>query len=205
METEQNRSLAESLVKQLTGGERIRARRMREDFWEFDPTHKIVLCTNHKPKVKGRDHAMWRRLRLVPFTVRFEGERQDKKLHEKLEAEAEGILAWAVRGCLDWRANGLGEPLAVSAATSEFRSEQDVIGRFVANSCLIREAFRVKFSLFYEALEASCAEIGDELPSRRIVGEFLKEREFEEKHSNGRWYLGIALKAETSDPSVGEF
>ena len=110
-ETEQNRRLNEALVKALTGGERIRARRMREDFWEFDPTHKVILCTNHKPQVRGTDHAIWRRLRLLPFEKTFwnpddsesgpDELRQDKELMGRLLLESEGILFWAVPGCLE--------------------------------------------------------------------------------------------------------
>ena len=117
---EDGRRLAESLAKQLTGGDRVKARRMREDFWEFEPTHKIFLAANHKPIVRGTDHGIWRRVKLVPFTVTVPAEEQDKRLAEKLTAEAAGILAWAVRGCLDWQSDGLGEPEEVKAATKEY-------------------------------------------------------------------------------------
>ena len=209
-ETEQSRYLAESLVKQLTGGDKIRARRMREDFWEFSPTHKLFMCTNHKPHVKGNDHAIWRRLVLVPFTVKFwnpdKGEsgpvelRQDKSLPEKLRAEAAGILAWAVHGCRDWQREGLCIPDAVRAATAKYRSEEDNLGRFVADCCLTTGAVRVKFSQLFEALEKWCTDNGEELPSRKAVGQWLQEHDFEEQHSGGRWYRGIALRAD-SEPA----
>ncbi len=102
IETDDGRRLAEGLVKQLTGSDKITARRMREDFWQFDPTHKVLLATNHKPEVRGTDHAIWRRLRLIPFDVVIPDEHQDKDLPLKLEAERAGILAWAVQGCLAW-------------------------------------------------------------------------------------------------------
>ncbi len=101
VETDEGRRFAESMVKDLTGSERIRARRMREDFWEFDPTHKIILASNHKPTVRGTDHAIWRRIRLVPFAVTIPESEQDKSLPGKLLTELPGILAWCVRGCLD--------------------------------------------------------------------------------------------------------
>lgn len=98
VETEASRKLAESILKMLTGGERIMARRLYEDFWEFDATHKSVLCTNHRPIISGTDHGIWRRLLLVPFLQRFGGARQDKHLPEKLKAERAGILAWLFVG-----------------------------------------------------------------------------------------------------------
>lgn len=140
-ETQQNRQLDEAMVKQLTGGDKIRARRMREDFWEFAPTHKIVLCTNHRPAVRGNDHGIWRRLLLVPFQVRFWDPdrnetgpahlRQDKDLKAKLKAESAGILAWLVRGCLAWQREGLEQPPDVRETTEEYRADQDVLGRFL--------------------------------------------------------------------------
>ena len=161
VETEDGRKLAESLVKQLTGGERIRARRMRKDFFEFNPTHKLVLCTNHKPRVKGTDHAIWRRIRLIPFTQRFEADRQDKTLPDKLAAEAEGILAWAVRGCLDWQANGLGEPSAVKAATADYRNSQDAIAEFIGDCCSVGDLLWTRSGDLRAAYETWCKERGD--------------------------------------------
>jgi P4 family phage/plasmid primase-like protien len=137
IETEDGRRLNETMVKELTGGDRIRARRMREDFWEFEPTHKIIMATNHKPIVRGTDLGIWRRLVLVPFTVRVEGAQAIKDMPEKLKAEYSGILAWMVRGCLDWQKNGLGAPEAVASATRTYRDEQDLMGDFLADECVI--------------------------------------------------------------------
>src|SRR5207237_1181559 len=135
-ETEEGRRLAEALVKDLTGGDRIRARRMREDFWEFAPTHKIILCTNHKPKIRGTDHAIRRRVRLVPFTAAIADHQEDKRLPEKLRAELPGILGWCVRGCLEWQRQGLGMPDVVKAATEGYRSEQDLLDAFIIECCV---------------------------------------------------------------------
>jgi putative DNA primase/helicase len=95
------RRLAEVMVKTLTGGDRVAARFMHQDYFEFDPTWTVLLAANHKPVVKGTDHAIWRRIHLIPFTVTISPEEQDRDLAAKLEAEAPGILAWAVRGCLE--------------------------------------------------------------------------------------------------------
>lgn len=197
-ETEGGCRLAEALVKQLTGGDRITARRMREDFWEFPPTHKLFLATNHKPQVKGTDHGIWRRLLLIPFTATFEGGSKDPELPAKLLTEAEGILAWAVRGCLAWQKEGLQPPPEVVAATQEYRSQEDVVGRFVTECCDIgRDDYCVRFSELYEAMSSWSADCGASLPAKRAVGTWLKERGMKEYRSNGRCYRGVQLKKET--------
>ena len=120
-------------MKQLTGGDPIRARRMRADFFEFAPSHKIWLASNHLPAVAGTDHAIWRRILLVPFEVTFTADQQDPRLGKKLEAEAPGILTWMVQGCLDWQANGLTIPDRVKTATDGYRAQEDHVGRFLAD------------------------------------------------------------------------
>jgi putative DNA primase/helicase len=123
MESAEGARLNEQFVKQMTGGDKITSTRMREDFWDFWPTHKVLLCTNHKPKIKETKDAIWRRLRLIPFTVRIPDEEQDKELPRKLRVESPGILAWCVRGCLEWQRHGLAEPDEVKAATKKYRIE----------------------------------------------------------------------------------
>src|SRR5208283_4668705 len=130
IETDDGRRLAEALVKELTGGDPIRARRMREDFWQFMPTHKVVLACNHRPTVRGTDHAIWRRLKLVPFNVVIPPNERDKQLPAKLRDELPGILAWAVRGCLDWQRHGLEDPKAIIAATADYQNAEDVLLNF---------------------------------------------------------------------------
>ena len=214
-ETEAGNRLAESLVKSLTGSDRIRARRMYENFWQFSPTHKLIMCTNHKPQVRGTDHSIWRRLVLIEFSRKFwnadKGEsgpdelKQDKGLPAKLKAESEGILAWAVKGCLDWLFGGLRIPESVRASTEEYRNEQDVLGRFVSECCMTGPAYKVKFSSLYEALERWANDGGDNLPSRRFVGGWLKDRDFKDRGNNGRWYLGIGLKADIRPDDGSEY
>ena len=196
VETESSRKLSESTVKMLTGGERIMARRMREDFWEFEPTHKLALCTNHKPVIVGTDHGIWRRLLLVPFTQRFEGARIDKRMTEKLKAESTGILAWLVRGCLDWHRDGLNPPGCVTAATDAYRSQEDVIGRFIAERCQRERSGAVRFSELYSVMEGWCADSGDDCPSKRKVGTWLTGQGYQPGSSNGRVYKGLVFKAD---------
>lgn len=134
-ETDMGCVLNEATIKMLTGGDAVTGRGMYENFSSFLPTHKLMLCTNHKPRVLGRDYAIWRRLKLIPFTVRFEGDQADKAMPEKLKAEDQGILAWMVRGCLDWLRGGLQEPECVQIATTEYAEEQDAVGQFIKEYC----------------------------------------------------------------------
>ncbi|MGD9704441.1 MAG: phage/plasmid primase, P4 family [Acidimicrobiia bacterium] len=130
-ETEAGAKLAEAKVKDLTGGDQLTARRMREDFWQFTPTHKLWLASNHRPQIAGADEGIWRRLRVIPFDVTIPPAERDPGLITRLERELPGILAWAVEGCVQWQTYGLGLPAAVDVATSEYRAEQDVVGQFL--------------------------------------------------------------------------
>ncbi|MEC1197638.1 phage/plasmid primase, P4 family, partial [Bacillus paralicheniformis] len=113
VESEEGQQLSESLVKQITGGEKMSARFLRQEYFEFTPEFKVFFTTNHKPIVKGSDEGIWRRIRLIPFTVTIPKEKVDKKLPQKLAAEMPGILRWAAEGCLKWQKEGLGEPEAI--------------------------------------------------------------------------------------------
>lgn len=169
-ETESGRRFAESLIKSLTGGEdRLKGRRMREDFWEFDATHKLWITGNHRPRIKGTDDGIWDRIRLIPFKVRFT--KPDKTLASKLAMELPGILAWCVCGCLDWQQHGLGEPDEVIEATAAYRSESDIVGRFIFECCAVDSWRRVSSAAVYQAYrdwggEMGKVEFGTELGSR---------------------------------------
>ncbi|HEX7082358.1 MAG TPA: phage/plasmid primase, P4 family [Gammaproteobacteria bacterium] len=151
-ETDDGAVLREGFVKQLTGNDRLKARYMRGDFFEFAPTHKVQLLTNHKPQIKGQDFAIWRRVLLVPYPVKFGsvGEVEsgkataprDDALPEALAAERAGVLRWIVEGTVEWHRGGLRPPDCVLAAGLEYQSEQDRVGQFVNECCeLDREAW----------------------------------------------------------------
>ncbi|MCL9861852.1 phage/plasmid primase, P4 family, partial [Ralstonia solanacearum] len=140
IETEQGRRWAESKVKNLTGGDKISARFMRQDFFEFFPQFKLFVAGNHKPAIRNIDEAMKRRLHLIPFTITVPPERRDKHLQQKLLAERDGILAWAIQGCLDWQRLGrLQPPQQVLDATEEYFEAEDALGRWLDERC-VREA-----------------------------------------------------------------
>lgn len=196
-EIEQGRAFSEVLVKQLTGGDAIKARRMREDFWDFLPTHKFFIAANHKPVVKGSDHAIWRRIRLIPFEVTISDAEKDPELPAKLARELPGILRWAVDGCLAWQKEGLGVPDAVAAATGAYREEQDVFGAFVADACTLSEHARVSAKELYVAYERWCLQNGEKALSARTVGVRLGERGLRPMKSGAvRFWSGISLKTD---------
>lgn len=173
-ETEAGRALAESTVKMLTGGDSISARFMRQDFFEFLPSHKLILSTNHKPVIKGTDRGIWRRVRLVPWDVVPAA--PDPTLKQKLLAEREGILAWCVAGCLKWQAEGLGSAGAIDAATSEYRDESDVLGRFLSD-CTVRVAdARTRSADLYSTYKRWCDEQGESPWTQTSFGRALGER-----------------------------
>jgi putative DNA primase/helicase len=196
-ETDAGRRLAEGTVKRLTGGDTIKARRMREDFWQFTPTHSIVMHTNHRPVVSGTDEGIWRRIRLVPFDVVIPVDERDGKLPEKLAAERDGILAWLVRGLADWRARGLAEPGAVVKATDAYRADSDTLARFIAEKCLTGPHWYCHSSDLFAAWQRWCAAENVEAGTHTAFSTAVEARGFDKHKSHGRQkWTGIALSAE---------
>jgi putative DNA primase/helicase len=134
-ENDAGRSLNEARVKLLTGNDPVPARHLRGDPFSFLPQFKLLLHTNHKPKIRGADKGIWRRVKLIPFRVTIPDSEKDADFFaHHLVAELEGILAWMVRGCLEWqRLGGLGEPQVVSEATQEYQAEEDIVAQFIAD------------------------------------------------------------------------
>jgi putative DNA primase/helicase len=192
-ETEAGRRLAENLVKQLTGGDRLKARFMRQDFFEFEATHKIWLATNNKPTVKGTDYAIWRRIKLIPFTVTIPPEERDQSLPEKLRQELPGILTWAVQGCLEWQARGLDEPSEVTDATCAYRDEQDVLGGFIRDRCVVQPWAKVLARDLYRAYTEWCGENGEHPMAQRNFGMRLSERGFSNQRGAGGRHLWVGI------------
>jgi putative DNA primase/helicase len=195
-EADKGRRLAESLVKRLTGGDRIKARFLFQEYFEFLPQMHVWLAVNDKPIIRGTDLAMWERIRLIPFEVFLKPEERDKHLGEKLRAELPGILTWAVKGCLEWqRYDGLKEPDDVKQATAAYRKEMDTLGQFLDECCTRSAQVRVKASTLYKAYQEWCADNGYQADSMMEIGYRLEKMEVEKKKSNGWWYLGIGLNS----------
>jgi putative DNA primase/helicase len=194
-ESREGAALAESLLKWLTGGDMVRARRLYENSAEFDPNWKIWLATNHRPIIRGLDAAVWSRIKLVPFAVNFEG-REDRTLKAVLTDELPGILNWAIKGCLQWQADGLEFPESVLSATSEYRNESDQIGRFVDEVCIVGEFASAKGRGLYDTYRQWAGGSGEEPVTEVAFCRRLLEHGFSRrKTKTGAIWEGIGLRA----------
>ncbi|EAG5019689.1 DNA primase [Listeria monocytogenes] len=188
--------LDEGLVKQLTGGDKVTARHLYKDEFEFTPEFKIWMATNHKPIIRGRDDGIWRRLHLVPFTVKIPDAKVDKQLKYKLRRELTGILNWAVEGFLKWQREGLGMPKAVENASSEYKSEMDVITAFIEDCCDVREGEKVNAKKMYETYRDWAKENGQYLMSSTKFGKEIGMKFEKKRDKKGYKYTGICLNDE---------
>ncbi len=168
--------LNESLIKDLTGGDRLRARLLHRNSFEFSPQAKPWLYGNHRPIIKGTDDGIWRRPHLIPFTVTIPEHERDKKLPEKLRAELAGILAWAVAGCLEWQRDGLKPPKEVIAATAEYRAEQDIIAAFMGDCCIMNSLTDTPAGDMYKAYKEWAKDSGLDPISQIAFSRQMTER-----------------------------
>ena len=200
-EAESGKRLSEVVVKQLTGGDTISARFLYGEFFEYQPQFKIFLAANHKPVIRGTDHAIWRRIKLIPFTVTIPEEERDKQLAAKLRQELPGILAWALRGCLEWQQMGLGEPEEVRHATAEYRDEMDALVEFLEECCIRDETAKVATGVLYHAYKNWCEDNDETAFKKNTFARCLGERGFEHYKidKNTRGWRGLDL-VETHKP-----
>jgi putative DNA primase/helicase len=195
IESGEGRRLAENLVKQLTGGDTVAARFLFKEFFEYRPVFKLWLAANHKPQVRGTDEGIWRRIHLVPFTVEIPKGERDKQLVAKLRNESEGILVWAVKGCLAWQKEGLGVPDQVRAATNTYRAEMDVLAGFLADECVVGTELSAKAGDLYKAYKLWCEVNGESPATQTAFGLKLAERGFTGgRNATGRYWSGLGLR-----------
>jgi putative DNA primase/helicase len=194
-EVPEGKRLNESLVKDLTGGDTISARFMHADFFNFKPQFKLFMFGNHKPVIHGTDEGIWRRMRLIPFTVTITQKERDEHLAEKLINELPGILTWAIEGCALWQRYGLGMPDCVRKATASYRDEMDAVGAFIAECCVVDRRVKVTAKNLYEVYLRWCEENGEKAIAQRRFGMSLTEKGFENgRGTKGVWiWLGIGL------------
>jgi len=194
-ETDEGQRLAEKVIKDLTGGDKITARFLHQEFFEFTPVFKLWMYGNHMPIIKGTDEGIWRRVRIIPFNVTIPKEEVDPDLPLKLVEELPGILNWALNGCDEWLKKGLGEPRVVHEATSEFRSAMDVLGEFIKEMCEVGEGKTISARKLYESYSIWCNDYGERPMNQRQLGLRLKERGFKSRRATGgsRQWDGISV------------
>lgn len=194
-ETEDGRRFAESRLKALTGGDTITARRLYCDWQSFEPTHKLWLATNHKPSIKGTDAAIWRRIRLIPFTAIIPEAERDHDLLDKLKGEASAILKWMLIGCIDWQKNGLPIATEVTKATAEYRNESDLLGAFIEDACVAGDGFSVSAAKLYGVYRTWTENNGEECCTNTAFGRRMTDRGFKKtRRKSGFVYSDIGVK-----------
>jgi len=195
--------LAEAQVKQLTGSDTVTTRLLYKEWFQFRPTFKIWLATNHTPVIRGTDHAIWRRIRLIPFTVTIPESEKDLEFPDKLAAELPGILRWAVSGCLAWQQEGLGAPAVVREATESYRREMDSLAPFLKAWCVVGGGERVVTSELFKKYrewakdeqETNDDTTADPWMTRKAFSGLLRERGFlPHRQGDHRYWLGLRLK-----------
>lgn len=191
-EIEAGRYLNEAQVKAITGSDKITGARLYENETEFDPTHKLVIGANHRPHVRGQDHGIWRRIRLVPFTVTIPAEERDPDLTTKLMAESSGILNWLIEGCLAWQREGLEPPASITVATDDYKASEDRLGDFLEAHTVRDPAGAIATSELHRLFVTWC-EARSERPWRQqALSSAIEERGLE----LGRAYIaGVQTRA----------
>jgi putative DNA primase/helicase len=199
-ETSQGSRFDEAKLKDLTGGDSLTGRFLHAEFFDFVPTHKLVIRGNHKPVINGTDEGIWRRLRLVPFTVQIPADEQDRHLIEKLSGELPGILRWAVEGCREWQREGLNPPAIITDAVKQYRDESDTLGRFIAEYCDVRKLGQVKSSTLFKRYQEFAEAAGERWVASKDLPHEMQRRGFGWKRTKtGGIYEGIELHVPDSE------
>jgi putative DNA primase/helicase len=193
-ELDEGSYFAESLIKELTGDERLTARFMRQDFFEFTMTQKHIIVGNYKPRLRGGDPAMARRMLLVPFNAKFEGDKRDPAMLERLKAEGPAIMAWIVQGAVDWHRDGLQVPDIVRNASASYMADHDDVAEWIEECCL-RQGTSTASNL-YASFSRWKQERGEHAQSQQTWGSRIGGLPgVVRRKSSGIWYDGIQLKA----------
>ena len=183
--------LDEGLVKQLTGGDKVTARKLYGQEFEFEPQFKLWLATNHKPIIRGTDDGIWRRLMLIPFRVQIPDNKVDRDLKYKLERESIGILNWMVDGALKWQREGLTAPDGVIEASKNYRSEMDVLTAFVEDVGEVGPGFTWKANEAFKAYKNWASENAQYMMSSTKFGKEMADK-YPRKHTKyGNVYQGV--------------
>lgn len=207
-ENNQNVTLDEAVIKQLTGGDRITARFLNKEFFEFTPTFKIFISTNHKPNIRGTDPGIWRKIRMIPFDLNVSIEQEDKELPERLRTELPGIFKWVINGYKKWSESGLQTPTSILNATNDYKYEEDDLGIFIEDYFDIEEDGYIAVSDFKFKFE----EIMRYKKSGKTISEYMARRGYNKKDNritlqNGdriRAFTGLSLKPHFNHNKTGQ-
>lgn len=208
-EGENGRPMSEAVLKRVTGNEKIAARFLRQEFFEFQPHFLLLLATNHKPKFKGQDEGLWRRVKMIPFQRYFAPDERDHGLALKLRKEAAGIAAWAVRGAIEWYRNGLQDPDVVRQATSEYKEASNVLAGFLPGVLVPDNSSQLKGAEIYSAYRDWCEAEGlqaKDILRRNTLYEMLEERgAVKRRASSGMVFTGLRFAETPSASGPGIF
>jgi P4 family phage/plasmid primase-like protien len=210
-ETEEGAKWAEAKLKALTGGDKITAQFMRQDYFDYVPAFKLVITGNHKPGLQSVDEAMRRRLNLIPFNVTIPKADRDPYLAEKLKTEWPGILAWMITGCLLWQEEGvLHPPQAVIAATDEYLESEDSMATWISERCELKASFEDTAAELFKSWKEWAELMREPAGSAKAFSNKLQARAGIKRkaigHSNVRGYSGIrVVKVEQAQPEQSSF
>lgn len=197
-EVDSGRRWAEARIKTLTGSEAIKARFMRQDFFEYVPAFKLFVAGNHRPSLRNVDEAIRRRFHLIPFTVQIPPEKRDKNLTQKLLKEVDGIMNWALTGCLEWQRVGLNPPEAVTAATQEYFAAEDALGRWMGDCCYEDAQATETTEGLFQSWKTWAENAGEFAGSQKKFSQDIRDRGFKkwrEPGTNRMGFRGIAVNA----------
>ncbi len=193
-ETEEGRRWAEAKIKQLTGGDKVRANFMRQNTFEFTPQFKLIVAGNHKPALRTVDEAIRRRFNLIPFSTTIPPERRDPQLADKLKAEWPGILQWMIDGCLAWQREGLAPPKCVKEATNAYLADEDATAQWVEDRCSERLSARTTRSELYKSWKEWAELNGEYVGSQKQFVQKMLGRGYTEYRTNAaRGFAGIEV------------
>ncbi|MBY7111398.1 DNA primase [Bacillus sp. 17RED48] len=199
IESEEGEKLSESFVKQITGGEPVLARFLRQEYFEFIPEFKVFFTTNHKPVIGGLDEGIWRRVKLIPFNLNLPSHKRDKRLPEKLSLEMPGILNWVIEGCMKWQQGRLKEPKVVAEATGKYKDDMDILAPFLDEVCYVddreNESITIEAKELYNVYERWCFNSGERALGNRSFYRMLETKGFGKAKGNGNktFLTGITL------------
>ena len=183
----------EGLVKQVTGGDKVTARFLYGDEFDYHPEFKLWMATNHKPIIRGTDDGIWRRMVIIPFNVQIPDHQVDKNLKYKLRREMTAILNWAVEGYQEWRRTGLNEPDLIKQQRGDYRREMDPVEQFIEDCCIRKDGERAKGSLLYQTYKEWATDNHQYMMNHIKFGKEMSNK-FQKITSNGVHYIGIKLK-----------